>query len=106
MRYKQFVANDGERVSILIGDNGLPMLYPNLFITAMYRNDDQSSGSCKKAIEHISYFYDICTGLNIDIEIKCESESFLSQQEIKKVAYYAGITQKATKKKLKIRYLD
>ena len=102
MKSKLFVANNGERLSILIGKDGMPMLYPNLFVTAMYRNDDQSSGSCKKALEHISFFYDICKGLNIDVERRCEREDFLSQQEIKKIAYYAGITKKATEGKLKV----
>lgn len=101
MKSKLFVANNGERLPILIGDNGLPMLYPNLFVTAMYRNDDQSSGSCKKALEHISYFYEICRGLNIDIESRCEREDFVSPQEIKKIAYYTGLTKKASEKKLK-----
>ena len=101
MKYKMFIANSGERLSILIGDDGMPMHYPNLFITSMYRNDDQSSGSCKKALEHILYFYEICIGNNIDIEKRCESNNFLSQQEIDQIAYFAGITKKATDKKLK-----
>lgn len=101
MKSKLFVGITGERFSILFGQDDMPMLYPNLFITVMYRNDDQSSSSCKKALEHISYFYQICKGLNIDIEKRCEREDFLSKQEIQKISYYAGITQKASKKKLK-----
>jgi len=99
MKSKLFVSGNGERLSILFDKDGIPMLYPNLFVTSMYRNDDQSSGSCKKALEHLSYFYEVCKGLNIDIERRCEREDFLSQQEIKKIAYYTGITKKATKAK-------
>jgi hypothetical protein len=99
MKSKLFVSGNGERLSILFGKDGMPMLYPNLFVTSMYRNDDQSSGSCKKALEHLSYFYEICKGLNIDIERRCEREDFLSLQEIKKIAYYTGITKKATEEK-------
>jgi len=100
MKSKLSVAANGERLAILLEDNGLPLLYPNLFITAIYRNDDQSSGSCKKALEHITYFYEIIKGLKIDIERRCESGSFLSLQEIKKISYFAGITQKAARAKL------
>lgn len=102
MKYKDFVASGGERLSILNGEDGIPMLYTNLFVTSMYRNDDQSSSSCKKVLEHISYFYVICRGLNIDIERRCESGDFLSQQEIKKISYYVGITKKAAEEKLKV----
>lgn len=101
MKSKLFVASNGERLSILIGSDGLPMPYPNLFVTSMYRNADQSSGSCKKALEQVSYFYGICAGLDINIERRCESGNFLSREEIKKIAYYAGITQKSTEEKLK-----
>ncbi|MGS0534482.1 tyrosine-type recombinase/integrase [Pseudoalteromonas sp. SaAl2] len=100
MKSKLFVAASGERLAILLEDDGLPLLYPNLFITALYRNGDQSSGSCKKAIEHIAYFYEISERLKINIERRCESGSFLSQQEIKNIAYYAGITQQAARAKL------
>ena len=98
---KLFVANNGERLAILKCCDGLPLLYANLFVTVIYRNADQSSGSCKKAMEHISFFYDVCKGLNINIEERCESGNFLSHQEVKKVAYFAGITQRAAKLKLK-----
>ena len=64
---KDFIANNGERLSILIGEGGRPMLYPNLFVTSRYRNDEQSSDSCQKSLEHISYFYEVCKDLNIDI---------------------------------------
>ncbi len=102
MKSKLFIAGNGERLSILFGKDGMPMLYPNLFVTSIYRNDDQSSSSCKKVLEHISYFYEICKGLKIDIERRCESGGFLSQQEIKKIAYYAGITKKAAEEKLNV----
>jgi len=101
MKSKQFIANDGERLSVLFSDDNLPMQYPNLFVTTMYRNSGQSSGSCKKAIEHISYFYSICEGLKIDVERRCECGEFLTHQEIKRIAYYSGITKNAATKKLK-----
>lgn len=106
MKSKLFVAGNGERLAILLGKDGLPMLYPNLFITVMYRNDDQSSGSCKKALEHVSLLYNICNWLGIDIEKRCESNNFLSHQEIKNIAYFSGLTQKATKSKLKYKTRD
>lgn len=100
MRSKLFISNSGERLSILVDTKGFPLLYPNLFITSMYRNDDQAASSCKKAAEHLVYFYTVCEGLSIDIERRCETETFLSQEEIQNISGYTGLTQKSALQKL------
>ena len=100
MKVKSFVGNDGERLSILLGNEGMPVLYPNLFVTSMYRNADQASSSCLKALEHIAFLYSICTGLSIDIEKKIGEGHYLTLEEINRIAYFAGITKDAALLKL------
>lgn len=99
MKTKLFIGNTGERLSILLDDDGMPLTYPNLFVTSMYRNDDQSSSSCHKALEQISYLYEICNGLDINIEQRLAKGNFLTHEEIKNIAYFTGITREASHKK-------
>lgn len=56
MRTKLFVSKSGERYSILLNDEGIPLQYPNLFATMVYRNDGQAASSCQKALGHVSFF--------------------------------------------------
>lgn len=101
MKVKLFIGSTGERLSILLDDNSMPLAYPNLFVTSMYRNSDQASSSCQKALEHISYLYEICNGLDINIEQRIAKGIFFTLEEIRKIAYYAGITRSASHEKLK-----
>lgn len=100
MKTKLFIGNTGERLSILLDDGGMPLVYPNLFVTSMYRNSDQASSSCQKALEHISYLYEICNGLDINIEKQHAQGQSLTLEEIKKIAYFTGITRDASRSKL------
>jgi integrase len=99
MKTKLFIGNTGERFSILLDDHGMPTVYPNLFVTSIYRNADQSSSSCQKALEHISYLYEICNGLKIDIEGRVARGEFLTHQEISKISYFTGITRDASRER-------
>jgi len=101
MRTKLFVGKTGERYSILLSDEGIPLEHPNLFITTIYRNDGQAASSCQKALEHVSFFLEVCNGLEIDIEVRIAKAEFLTHEEIQKIVYFAGITREATKAKLK-----
>jgi hypothetical protein len=56
MRTKLFIGKTGERYSILLNDEGIPLEHPNLFVTTVYRNDGQAASSCQKALEHVSFF--------------------------------------------------
>jgi integrase len=97
MKTKLFIGSTGERLSVLLDDDGMPLVYPNLFVTSMYRNDDQASSSCQKALEHISYFYEICDGQDINIEKRLAKGEFLTLEEVKKITYYTGITRDTTR---------
>jgi hypothetical protein len=66
----------------------------------MYRNSDQASSSCQKALEHISYLYEICNGVDINIEKQHAQGQSLTLEEIKKIAYFTGITRDASRSKL------
>lgn len=101
MRTKLFVGKTGERYSILLNDEGIPLEHPNLFVTTIYRNDGQAASSCQKALEHVSFFLEVCNGLEIDIEARIAKAEFLTHEEIQRIVYFAGITREATRAKLK-----
>lgn len=92
MKTKLFVSKTGERYSILLNDEGIPLEYPNLFATMVYRNDGQAASSCQKALEHVSFFLEVCNGLEIDVESRIAKAEFLTHEEIQRIVYFAGIT--------------
>lgn len=101
MRTKLFVGKTGERYSILLNDDGIPLDHPNLFVTNLYRNRGQAASSCQKALEHVSFFLEVCSGLDIDVEARTTKAEFLTYEEIQRIVYFAGITREATKAKFK-----
>ncbi|AZG34585.1 site-specific integrase [Shewanella psychromarinicola] len=83
---------DGEAYSILLGDDGLPMLYPNLFVTISHRCSFDSSNTSYMAFEHIRYLYEICKFLNIDLIQRCKCGDFLSKPEMEYIVHWAKRT--------------
>ena len=89
MNVKKFKFSTGESYSILIGDNGLPMEYPNLFVTINHRNASDASNTCLTTFEHIKYLYEICAFINIDIEERCKRGNFLLKTELETLVKWA-----------------
>ncbi|WP_199287495.1 tyrosine-type recombinase/integrase [Photobacterium chitinilyticum] len=84
----------GEMYSVLLDDSGLPMLYPNLFVTINHRNESDASNTCYTAFEHLRYLYEICDYLDIDIVQRCIAGDFLSKQEMESLVKWAKRTVK------------
>jgi len=89
MKLKRIIMADGENYSILLDSTGLPLPYPNLFVTKVYRNNSEASSSCHAVFERIRYFYEICDFLNIDIVRRCITGNFLTKLEIESIAKWA-----------------
>lgn len=92
MNVKKFKFSSGESYSILMGDDGLPMDYPNLFVTINHRNRSDASNTCHSAFEHIKYLYEICSFLNIDIEERSKRGDFLLKAEMETLVKWAKRT--------------
>lgn len=89
---KSAMSETGERFCVLLDTSGFPMVYPNLFITSMYRNSKQSVGTCRKALENIAFLYELCSRLKIPIEERCAKQDFLSHEEVSRIGRYTGLT--------------
>lgn len=92
MRVKNAISDTGERFCVLLDSNGFPMVYPNLFITSMYRNSGQSVGTFRKTLENIAFLYELSSRLKIPIEARCAKQDFLSYEEVSRIGQYAGLT--------------
>ena len=95
MKIERVRMTNGEMYSVLLDDGGIPMPYPNLFVTMNHRNKSDASTTCYKAFEHIRYFYEICNFLNIDIVQRCITGDFLSKQEMESLVKWTKQTVKS-----------
>lgn len=85
MNIKRFQFNSGESYSILLGNDLLPMYYPNLFVTLYHRNRSDTANTCYKEFEHIKLFYEIMNILDINIENRCKRGAFLERNEVERI---------------------
>lgn len=92
MRIERIRMTSGEMYSVLLDDSGLPLPYPNLFVTVHHRNRSDSSNTCYAAFEHLRYFYEICDFLDIDIIQRCITGDFLSKPEMETLVKWAKRT--------------
>ncbi|WP_219703976.1 tyrosine-type recombinase/integrase [Marinomonas lutimaris] len=95
MKIERIKMSGGENYSVLLSSDGLPMPYPNLFVTLHHRNKSDASNTCYIAFEHLRYFYEICSFLNIDLVERCRSGDFLKKKEMETIAKWAKSTVKA-----------
>lgn len=95
MRIKRIQMTDGEMYSILLDESGLPLPYPNLFVTQNHRNKSDASNTCYAAFEHLRYFHEICEFLNLDIVQRCITGEFLSKPEMETIVKWAKRTVKS-----------
>tara|TARA_R110001583_G_C5663015_1_gene409838 strand:+ start:187 stop:1515 length:1329 start_codon:yes stop_codon:yes gene_type:complete len=83
---------DGEMYSVLIDGSGVPMPYPNLFVTINHRNESDASNTCYNVFERIRLLYEICDFLNIDIVQRCITGDFLTKNEMESLVLWAKRT--------------
>jgi integrase len=72
----------GENYSVLLDADGLPMPYPNLYLTTHHRNKSDASNTCHAVLEQIRYLYEIFEFMEIDIIQRCMEGDFLTKPEL------------------------
>jgi hypothetical protein len=53
---KSFVMGNGERACLLVDEHGMPLYYPNLFITTQIRNRSLSASTSLNSAGHLCAF--------------------------------------------------
>ncbi|MCG9738301.1 site-specific integrase [Shewanella insulae] len=94
MKLKRLRMTSGEDYAILLGEDGMPLAYPNLFVTLHHRNKSDSTNTCIVVFEHIKFLHEICDFLQINLIERCKRGEFLSKSELELVAMWARRTVK------------
>jgi len=80
---KSFVMESGERYCLLVDrDSGLPLYYPNLFVTTQVRNRSLSYSAMESALGGIAVFLRFMSERNDDIEARFRKHQFLEVHEL------------------------
>ena len=82
-RLQSFIMANGERYCVLVdADSGLPLHYPNLFVTSQVRNRSKSKAAMETALNAIQVLLVLCDKRGIDLISRFQSRRFLTVQEI------------------------
>lgn len=83
IKISKFLLDTGERYCIIIDkENGIPLYYPNLFLTTQLRNRGYSISTVESKAVNLSLFYRFLKHKNIDIETYISSGKYLSRNDI------------------------
>ncbi|MEZ9269331.1 site-specific integrase, partial [Vibrio splendidus] len=91
MKTKVFQMTSGENYSILLGEDGMPLPYHNLFVTLHYRNQSKASNTCHRAFEHLCFLEEICQLEKIDLIERCKIGDFLTSKEFEKIKKHSSL---------------
>ncbi|NOH74605.1 site-specific integrase [Vibrio crassostreae] len=85
MKIKEFQMMSGESYSILLGEDGMPLPYHNLFVTLHYRNQSKASNTCYRVFEHLRFLEEICQFEKIDLIERCKTGDFLPKKDLENI---------------------
>lgn len=92
MKTKVFSMSSGESYSILLGEDGMPLPYHNLFVTLHYRNQSKANATCKSVFEHLRFLEEICQFEKIDLIERCKTGDFLTNREFENIKKHSSLT--------------
>lgn len=82
-RTQGFVLQEGERYCLLVDpDSGMPLFYPNLFVTTQVRNRSLSAASMDAASTAINVLLTYCAGRGIDLESRIRGRHLFNPAEL------------------------
>ena len=80
---KSFVMKSGERYCLQVDKvSGLPLYYPNLFVTTQVRNNSLSVAVMKQSLISINVLLTFCDERKIDLEARFLKREFFEPQEL------------------------
>lgn len=91
MKTKAFQMASGESYSILLGEDGMPLPYHNLFVTQHYRNRSKASNTCYRVFEHLCFLEEICQFEKIDLLERCKTGDFLTKKELENIKKHSTL---------------
>ena len=103
-KVERFKFDNGERFAILLGRDGFPLYYPNLYSIIFLRNTGNTINTIVAVLEDIELLYLLFDKLKINIENRIKNEKLLQVNEIERIcsmAYFEReylLSQKSNKK--------
>ncbi len=79
---RRFQAESGERFLILVDDNGMPLYYPALYVTAVLRGGNLATNTISHALTAIKLLYAWSDYYRIDLESRFKRGELLFEHEI------------------------
>lgn len=89
MRLERLQMSNGDSYAILLDDTGMPLPYPNLFVTLQHRDSSDTTNTCIAVFERIRYLIEICEFLKIDLIQRCIEGNFIQENEIRSLIKWA-----------------
>ncbi len=94
---KHLVSDNGERLKIIVNkESGLPLFYPNLYITSQIRGSSKSVATIQSFIISIKVLVSWCDEYDIDIESRFELNDWLKVQEIDSLRDHCSLILKSS----------
>ncbi|MCI4411621.1 MAG: site-specific integrase, partial [Thiotrichales bacterium] len=83
---------DGERYCLLVDSvTGLPLFYPNLFVTTQIRNASLSFSAMESVLVGVSVLIRFCQHAGIDLDKRFQRKEFLVRHEIEALADFCQL---------------
>lgn len=90
MKVRKFQMSSGFKYAVLVDNTGMPMPYPNLFVTEHYFKTSEASNTCKAVFDRLKYLYEICDFLEIDLVKRSLRGEFLTKAEVSEIVHWAS----------------
>lgn len=79
---RQIVFEDGERSCVVVDTEGMPLFYPNLFLTTQMRNGDLSSSTLSNNAGHLCAFLQAMEESQLDLIARLSEGKVLEPYEV------------------------
>ncbi len=88
---KTFVMGAGERYCLLVDSSGLPLYYPNLYVTTQVRNKSLSFSAMESTLGGISILSRFLYDRGEDLQLRFHEGRFLDDSELDAIRDYCQI---------------
>ncbi len=79
---RHYISQDGERVSLLVNSDGLPVYYPTLFATSQLRNASQAAGTIRQKLNVLKLLSCWEEIFKVDLVQRIKTQSPLEHREL------------------------
>lgn len=80
---RRFVAANGERTAVLVDGEGMPLFYPNLFVTWRLRSSSLAANSILNALNAVKALFVWQDEVGIDLEVEFSKGELLDEELIR-----------------------